>query len=205
MILCATPFRKDMDLGRAYNETMELLGEDDWAVFLDHDACWTTPRWHDQVEAAIARVPDAGMFTAVTNRIASRWQQAAEVQARQGSASPVVGHEDDIAWHRKVGEERLNNRDLLDVTDTQGIGGVVLAISKATWRRQRFVSGLFCVDHNMHFALKRLGLRVWLIEGLYVYHWRGSSRDANMIRTAPKAECPCRRMRPFEPTERIQC
>jgi len=195
MIFCCTPFRTDMNLGRAYNEVMERLAPDDWACFLDHDACWTTPHWHQQIADAIAAQPNAGLFTAVTNRIASRWQQASE----------TLQLGDDIAAHRRAGQIRTANRQLLDVTDTQGIGGVVMVINKQAWGRVDggFVDGLFCVDHNMHFAQRRLGSRVWLIEGLYVYHWRGSSRDPKVIRSAPKAECPCRTLRFPEPTVRV--
>jgi len=71
VIFTAVPYRADANLGAAYNEFMDLLPADAWAVFLDHDAMPTTGKWHAQFEEAIAFKPDAGAFVAMSNRIAS--------------------------------------------------------------------------------------------------------------------------------------
>jgi GT2 family glycosyltransferase len=198
LVLSCTPFAEDMNYGRACNEVMALLPEGAWAAIMDHDMMHTTPRWHAMMLRAIAAEPE-GSFTAVTNRIASPWQQAPE--ARE------IG--DDVVKHRLVGAGRLTRTTLLDVTDTQGWGGVVMLISKDAWRAAGgFVDGMFCVDHMMHYALKAVGRRVWLIEGLYVYHVRGSSTDRETLRSAPKARdragvgCPCRQVPNVKPTTR---
>jgi GT2 family glycosyltransferase len=191
-LLACTPFRTDKNLGRAYNEAMALLPDGGWALLMDHDMFLTTTHWHQQCLDAIAAEPD-GTFTAVTNNIASRWQRAAEVDSG-------VALENSIARHRAIGLSRTANRNLLDVTDTAGIGGVVILISKANWKLiGGFADGMFCVDHQMHFALRDAGRRVFLIEGLYVYHHRSSSGDRSFV--GPVAvdqrtgrECHCRRL-----------
>jgi GT2 family glycosyltransferase len=193
LILCMTPYAADMNLGRAYNEAMELLPDDAWAVFLDHDAWWTTKTWHRQWAEAIAFRPDAGVIVACTNRIAAPWQQ--------------VGDRDnhDVAHHRAFGAERAKtHRSLLDTTDTKGFGGVAFAISKRTWTLIGGArDGMFCVDHHLHFACRKAGLRVYLHEGLYVYHWRRAFGD-NLPRDTPRAaNCPCRGPEK-EPKVRIQ-
>lgn len=193
LVLAMTPFRADMNLGAAYNEAMRLLPRDGWAVFLDHDAAWTTRSWYLQIREAIAFKPDAGAFGAVTNRIAPDWQQAG---ARDNH---------DMVAHRQFGDERLRTvRTLLDVTHTKGFGGVVIVISRRAWERAGgFVDGMLCVDHRMHFALRDAGLRVYLHEGLYVYHWRRANGDA-LPKDAPRAEnCPCRG-REEPPTVRLE-
>lgn len=181
MILSMMPFSDSMNLGQAYNEAMALLPEDGWAIFLDHDAMWTTRNWHRQISEAIAFMPDAGAFTAMTNRIASPWQQIGDRE------------DHDIRNHRRFGKERMKFRTLLDVTGTNGMGGVVLVLSKAAWRKVGgFVDGLLCVDHRMHFALRDAGLKVWLMENLYTYHWRRACGD-DLPADAPFAkDCPCR-------------
>lgn len=203
-IHAVVPFAEDMDYGNACNEEMRKLDVGEWAAILDHDMCFTTPRWHRQMLDAIAAEPE-GSFTAVSNRMASPWQKI------EGAVIPVH-HQDDLAWHRKIGAERLKNRNLLDVTDTAGWGGVVMLISKESWAAAGgFRPGMFCVDHLMHRALRAAGRRIWIIEGLYVYHWRGSSRDREMLKTAPAATdsagnpCECRRWFPGAvPTVRRQ-
>lgn len=189
-IYAMTPFATDRNLGRAYNEAMALLPADAWACFLDHDAMLTTRQWYRQLEEAIACQPDAGAFAAMTNRIAAPWQQ--------------VGDRDnhDIAHHRRFGTERLKIRSLLDITETKGFGGVLMCVSKAAWREVGgFVDGLLCVDHQMHFALRRAGRRNYLIEGLYLYHWRRAYGDELPTETPRAANCPCRGPEPM-PTVR---
>ncbi len=170
-----------MNLGKAYNDHMALLPEDAWAVLMDHDMVWTTRVWNPQIAEAIAFRPDAGAFTAVTNRIAAPWQQ--------------VGEKNNHAYdhHRRFGTERLQVRTLLDITNTKGFGGVVICLSKKVWREVGgFVDGMACVDHHMHFALGRAGRKVYLIEGLYVYHWRRAFGDDIPANAPVAANCPCR-------------
>lgn len=181
MIYTMTPFRADKNLGRAYNDCMALLPDGAWACFLDHDAMPTTPRWNAQLEEAIAFQPEAGAFVAMTNRIASPWQRIGDRESN------------DIAWHRRFGAERLKIRTLLDISETKGFGGVMFAVSKAAWHEAGgFADGLGCVDHSLHFGLQRAGRKVWLIEGLFVFHWRHWG-EPDPTSNAPKAaNCPCR-------------
>jgi GT2 family glycosyltransferase len=181
VILAMTPFAPDKNLGKAYNEAMALLPADGWMIALDHDAALTTRDWRHQVAEAIAFRPDAGAFVACANRIGAFWQKAGNPDSH------------DMAEHRRFGAERLKVRTLLDVTDTMGFGGVAFATSKRAWEKAGgFVDGMLCVDHMYHFALRRAGLRVYLLEGWYVYHWRRAFGD-DPSREWPRAQkCPCR-------------
>jgi len=181
VIFTMTPFAIDMNYGRACNEFMGLLPDDGWGCIIDHDAMFTTRAWFRQIEEAIDFRPDAGAFTAVSNRIARRWQQAGNKDSH------------DIVQHRRFGAARLKTRTLLDITNTHGFGGVVIVISKKAWRQVGgFVDGMLCVDHRMHFALREAGRRVWLIEGLFVYHWRRAQGDGPPANAPRAAGCPCR-------------
>lgn len=179
-----TPFSVERNLGAAYNAAMELIGPEDWACFMDHDMMFTTRAWYPQLLEAIAFRPYAGLISAVTNRIGAFWQRAAEADRDNH----------DIAYHREIGAKRARSRrSLLDVTDTKGLGGVVLCLSKQAWQEAGgFPDGLLCVDHGIHFRLRDAGRRVYLLESLYVYHWRRAFGD-NLPDDTPRAEnCPCR-------------
>lgn len=193
MLITAVPWRDDANLGLAYNEFMKMVPDDAWVIFQDHDSMPTTARWHAQFSEAIAFKPDAGAFVAMTNRIASEWQRTGDRESN------------DLAWHRRFGAERARIRTLLDVTDTKGFGGVMFAVSKAVWAEVGGFSegGLGCTDHSLHFKLQRAGRKVYLIEGLYVLHWRHWG-EPDPTSDFPKAtNCPCRGPE-IEPTARIR-
>lgn len=197
MIHTFMPFSLEMNLGREYNRCMQLIEEDDWACFLDHDAIWTTREWYRQLVAAIRTVPDAGLITAIASRGWQTWQ----------CADKKNENNHDMAFHRNLGKKMLETKTLLDVTATSGIAGVVLCTSKRAWKKAGgFVDAMFCCDHAYHFALAKAGLQVYVHEGLYVYHWRRANGDAPP-REAPTApNCPCARIRRMEkpPTRRVR-
>jgi GT2 family glycosyltransferase len=193
MLIAMTPYALDRNLGRAYNDAMALVPEDGWVVFLDHDILLTTRDWYRQIVEAIAFQPAAGAFVAVTNRIDATWQRAVE-------ADP---DNHDIGYHTRIGLQRQARRTLLDITETKGFGGVLFAFSKAAWRAAGgFADGLLCVDHSLHFGLQRAGLRVYLMEHLYVYHRRRAFVGALPADTPRAANCPCRGPEPT-PTVRV--
>lgn len=192
MIYTMIPWDDDGNLGRAYNQFMELLPEEAWACFKDHDCITTTNQWNMQFAEAIAFLPEAGAFVATTNRIASDWQ-------RRGD--PEI---DDMNWHRRYGTNRLQVRTLLDISDTKGFGGVMFCVSKKAWREVGgFADGLGCVDHSLHFRLQKIGRKVYLVEGLYVYHWRHKGEPDPTSKFPKAANCQCRGPE-IAPSQRIE-
>lgn len=179
------PWADDMNYGRALNEALSSLpaADEDWVPFLDHDAVFTTRLWNRQIRDAISAAPDAGLFTSCASRIAPRWQMAGTLRESH-----------DIAAHRRFGLERAERvRTLLDVTETKGIGGVLMVINRGVWGQiGGFVDGLNCIDHMAHFAVAAAGRRVYVIEGLYLYHWRRANGDAPPADAPKAANCPCR-------------
>ena len=187
------PYALDRNLGAAYNRAMALLPDGGWAVMIDHDAMNTTREWFRLIAEAIAFLPEAGAFVAVTNRIDAFWQRAEEAD--------IDNH--DIGYHTAIGTARLARRTLLDITETKGFGGVLFAVSKAAWREAGgFADGMLCVDHSLHFGLRRAGRRVYLLDGLYVYHRRRAFVGTLPADTPRVAHCPCRGAEPT-PTVRI--
>ena len=112
------PKTEGKNLGFAYNELMARLREDDWACFLDHDACFTTPDWYAQLEEITGRLAEPCVLTATTNRVGSRWQLApgADRRITRWSTIGVSG--------------RMSNRPheaCRDVTNEPLMSGVVIS------------------------------------------------------------------------------
>lgn len=152
------------NLGRAYNLCMERLHEEDWACFIDHDACFTTPTWYQQLESIVAECPEPCVLTAKTNRVGSPWQRVPDIDPREHS----------MIEHRRIGRHLADQygTTLTDVTDQGLMSGVVILLAKKTWRQLGgFRDGFLGVDNELHQAARDQGLRVYLMEGLYVYHW----------------------------------
>lgn len=167
-------FDPDMNLGRAYNRSMELLPDDAWACFLDHDAMFTTPYWHEQILRAIENYPEAGVFTAYTNRVGNEAQVIHAVER----------NDHDVVLHRQVGDLlfRAHEWRSADITMGDLLSGVLMVLSKRAWKRVGgFRDGFLGIDNQLHLDMRRIGLRVYLMLGLYVYHWyRGEGGEAHL-------------------------
>lgn len=150
-------------LGATYNKYMELLGDDDWACFLDHDAMFTTEDWYKHLGDIIADNPQFGLLSASTNRVGNPSQR-------------IAGLDDthDILYHRNIGK-RLKNQcgtEVNDVTKAHCISGVVMAVSKKAWQKAGgFPDGFLGVDNYFHKRVADSGGKIGVAKGLYVYHF----------------------------------
>lgn len=163
MIYYSTPYRNDKDIGKYYNNFMELLGDDDWACFIDGDAMFTTPYFGSIIEDYIDEYPDMGMFTAKTNRVLN-WPQLHNFKMSENF---------NMKYHFEIGEKRAKgNRGITILDRTTPVSGVVMLISKKAWSECRFREGKpLGVDNEMHYCLNDLGKKVAVMEDLYVLHW----------------------------------
>lgn len=176
-LIASIAYDTERNLGRAYNQTMERLSPEDWCCFLDHDAVFTTRGWYPQVLRAIAENPRGGLFTAVTNRIGRKTQIP---------AGAPTGHDmrEHFAFGAKLAEQ--HGASVRDVTRESPISGVVMILSRETWTAMGgFDDGFFGVDNAAHRDVARIGKRVFLMPGLYVYHWYRADGVGHV--NAPKA------------------
>lgn len=188
------PSAHDKDLGFAYNSFMELLPkDDDWACFLDHDAMFTTLSWYKQFEDIVMLKPDAGCFTAMTNRIGNPIQvHGYEWELLRNSENRVKRHFEvlalnhsnhDMMKHRLIGKKLLDEKysDLQELGMDNPMSGVLMLVKKATWNRIRFKSGFLGVDRTFHKDCVDNGLKVFLMTGVYVYHWYRGDGDLSHV------------------------
>ena len=120
-----TPWSDDKDLGKAYNEVMQSVGGDDWVCFTDMDAMHTTYFAPLHMKRIIQQHKGYGLFTAVTNRVFNREQ----------IPYPEYWAQNDMDFHRAIGEALLQKHGTDVIEAKQAISGVVILTSKDAWLR----------------------------------------------------------------------
>ncbi len=183
-----------MDLGWSYNRYMELLpSKEDWACFLDHDAMFTTREWYGQLNDIICANPDAGCFTAMTNRIGNATQvHGYDARLLEGKKNRLKAHFEildsrhtnhDVQHHREVGRQlaECSRTDVQELAPETPMSGVLILTQKAVWQRVPFVSGFLGVDRQYHLDCLRAGYKVYLMRGVYIYHWYRGDGDLSHV------------------------
>ncbi len=198
MIFYNIPWSTKQDIGEAYNTFMSLLSDDDFACFIDGDAMFLTNNFGKQIEDIVQKYPECGLFTGMTNRVKFKPQ--------------VIGNweSNDIASHRKLAEQLQRNSydEIEDITDTQqgALSGVLILIKKSLWKKiGGFSSGMLAVDNDIHFKAQKENKKVYLMKGIYLYHWyRGGNMDdkshlpAKKVQLTPEQEMLLQRTRDIE-------
>jgi hypothetical protein len=170
------PKEYGQNLGLAYNSFMEYLKPDDWALFLDHDAMFTTRYWYHQIEKIIAENPDAGVFGACTNRIGNKFQ----------IPPGIDGNNHDIRYHRDIGKKLhdLCGTQIIESTMNPPLSGVVILIRKDTWLNAGgFRDGFLAVDTGIQQdVLEKTGKKSYMMKGVYLYHWYRGDGDMSHLK-----------------------
>lgn len=171
------PKSKEFNLGWVYNNFMEMVNDNDWVLFLDHDATFTTRNWYYQISDIINNNPEYGVFTGVTNRIGNSSIQRVET---------VNPDTHDMKYHRQIGQQLLDQYGhRVESYDTHFLSGVIILISKKTWENVGgFKEGFLGVDNCLHKACRNKNIPVGLAKGLYVYHWYRGDGDQNHLKAA---------------------
>lgn len=178
-ITVITPYHPG-DLGKAYTEAMRRFEPDEWVCFTDHDAMFTTDKWYYQLQHAIERYPGAGLFTAKTNRIGIRSQVHDPVKSRterMPSVGSVVwtskGNSHDMVHHYRVGQLLLDTHGSTGIDISNDISnGIMICTQKKIFDKVgSFRPGFGGQDTDYHRAVVKLGYKVYLLKGLYMYHW----------------------------------
>ena len=163
-------YAKDGNLGNAYNEAITMVGESDWVCFLDHDAMFTTTDWYGQLYDIVNDNPTYGMFACMTNRIGMKYQIYKEVDQNNH----------DIRYHRQFGKQVQSQfrTEVLDITGSPPLSGVVMLISKQTWTTVNgYKDGFLGLDNDIHFRCRDANIKVGLMAGVYVYHWYRADKE----------------------------
>src|SRR5690606_29015235 len=75
MIIQISPYRSDLNIGKANNDCISHFAPDDWIVLTDHDAAWLLPESGKHIEMIIEQHGnDYDLIGATTNRLGSTTQ-----------------------------------------------------------------------------------------------------------------------------------
>lgn len=167
------PKDKKLNLGWVYNNFMNLVNDDDWVLFLDHDAYFTTKNWYGQIEDIIEVNPEYGVFSCVSNRVGNPVQRV----------NGVDTNNHDIRYHRSIGQQIQDNNNTKVINfPNQILSGILILISKKTWIEiGGFKEGFLGVDNTLHRDCINNNINVGLMSGFYIYHWYRADGDTKHL------------------------
>jgi len=164
MIYYFTPYSIKKNLGKAYNQHMALLpNDDDWGVLMDGDIMFMTFDWGHQIEKAIEDNPDAGIISCYTNRISKRKAQLDEID----SSDILVHH-----IHAKQLDDKFRGTYK---KISQMISGFLMIIKKKTWKDAgkfpEWENHILDLDGAISIRVRKLKKPIILMRGMYVFHY----------------------------------
>jgi len=155
------PYEPGAKLGEEYNRIMAETAYD-WVLFLDHDIYLCNPHWYLLCQKAITQDPNAGLFTCWTNKIGNTMQKDLTCP----SSTDIIDH-------------TLHARNIFDkyqysITRIDKASGMFLLINKDKWKKVGGFPGLGIFQEDWKFTKKmnKMGISLYRIDGLYVFHRR---------------------------------
>lgn len=158
-----SPFRTDKNLGKAYNEAMNLLQDDDWACLVDMDTCFLTPDAGPILQEYATQNPNAGILTCFTNRVSPFSKR----QLLNGSFSECT----DFTQHIKLAEDQ--KKFLYSTTPiNRDISGMLMMIRKSFWIQYPFPEDAKCLGVDTYYGrrIRESGHSILRMNGLYIWH-----------------------------------
>lgn len=158
MIYYSSPYRSDKNIGKANNDFIKLLPDDAWVCITDADAMFMTPEYGSQVEEIISQHGrEYGLIGVLTNRL----RNPAQLYKNEFSDDM------DVRKHYEIAKEVKST----DVVTINMVAGVCMIFNKRVWKEVGgFREGIPTADAWFNKDLKRLGYRIGIAKGLYVFH-----------------------------------
>lgn len=161
-----TPGRSDKNFGKAINDIVKNLPDQDWICLRDID---TMPGYHEkffnQIEE-IAAQNTHGLVSCFTNRLGLRYQ----VHNNQISNNTCWLH------HREIAKQRYKQYGSEVQTTNQTIGGVLMLFPKQVWQAVGgFPEGGISVnnsfiDYHFSVAVQKAKYKIGIAQGVYLIH-----------------------------------
>lgn len=185
MIYHFQPYSTEKNLGKAYNDHIKLIGDDDVAVLTDGDTCWLTPDYGMVIAEYVDKYPDA-VLTCWTNRINEKAEQQSKATAITtpfGSNLAIEMPVRDIANmadHLRTAE--YYSKQPIHATPLHGfVSGFCLVVPKKIWDavngfaekqvyEDRGPYNLLGVDNDFTNRVRAAGFPILRMESVYIWH-----------------------------------
>lgn len=157
------PYSLEKNLGKAYNETMSLIPDGDWACLIDHDVQFLTPDAIKHLHEYVRLYPYTGIFTCFTNRLHPLGKQ--QLWREEVEEDDSMRHHTHMAQYAKA---RLYRTTEL----IKHISGFLMMISKEMWKEIKFSEDKLClgVDNDFSDRVLKSGRDIKRMDGIYVWH-----------------------------------
>ena len=160
MIIHATPYRADKNIGRAYNEFIESLNipDDTWIVLRDGDTMFLTPDWGRQIEE-VAATTHYDLLGCMTNRLRGQHQMPLGFDT-EGDLFKMYEYSIQI-------EKRYWGK----TEPAPGVAGLFFMFKKSLWKKVGgFEEGTIYTDTEFNKSVMAAGGNIGLMSGLFLVH-----------------------------------
>jgi len=157
-----TPFSVEKNLGKAYNQCFEIVGEDDWVCLRDCDTLFLLPDTPTRIYEYVKRNQDVGLLTSYCNRIHHTSDQL---------FGGKINEDTNILNHIKIARDvEKDGYETLELT--KNVSGFLMVISKKTWREMPFPESGQClgIDTSYWQRLVTAKKKIYLMKSIYVWH-----------------------------------
>lgn len=159
-----SPNDPNKNLGKAYNEAIQMIPDDDWVCITDLDVLFLTPD-AGNILYEYANRHDKEILNCYANRIHPRSVQ----QLLNGT----VNEDSDIKHHIELAEKQKSQLyKTTRINTKQPISMILMLIKKSTWKETKFPELGKClgVDTEFFRILDKKDIPVLRMDGLYVWH-----------------------------------
>lgn len=175
MIHFLTPFRIDKDLGKAYNESVSLIPNEDHVCLMDYDACFLSPNSIPIIYDYVTMYPDA---------ILTCWQSRGHDIAAQTSKKTEFDLRLLADYTLQLEKEYGGQLPVTEIT--KHLSGFCLVFPKSLWEEIPFREGIGClgVDTMWMKDLQAKGKKVYLMErimALHAYRLNGKEKKEHLL------------------------
>lgn len=164
MIHILEPYRTDKDLGKAYNDAISLIPDEDWVCVKDIDCMFLTPDAPAMMQKYVELHPNTGVFTCFCNRVSPL--------AYEQLLGGRVSEESNMLFHIEKAQAQRSIFPKITPILRGEISGYIMLFSKKTWLENKFDEGIGCLAVDTYWSRRIIeqGKSIVRMDGIYIWH-----------------------------------